>query len=281
MVCVPSDITSVERRVLEDATLRSGARRVFVIEETMAAAIGAGLPVEETRASMVVDAYDSWRARGGFATTSDARVPFVITTTGLGLGHRHRHRPARQDAGPRPRPHLEAGHLGGDRGRLLSSGAHRVPRRHRRDAGRPPHGDRRRELRERLPAGPGDAANFSVGQGGVAVTPLQMAVMYAAIANGGTVLTPAVDAYLQAALRDAVTAGSVSRQYAGMPGWPVAGKTGVGEVAGKRDTSWFVSYAPANAPRWVVSVVVAQGRPGAHTATPVAWAVHETLRGLG
>lgn len=55
VVCVPGDITGVERRALEDATLRSGARRVYVIEETMAAAIGAGLPVEETRASMVVD----------------------------------------------------------------------------------------------------------------------------------------------------------------------------------------------------------------------------------
>src|SRR5918993_644663 len=55
VVCVPSDITGVERRALEDATLRSGARRVYVIEETMAAAIGAGLPVEETRASMVVE----------------------------------------------------------------------------------------------------------------------------------------------------------------------------------------------------------------------------------
>ena len=55
VVCVPSDITGVERRALEDATLRSGARRVYVIEETMAAAIGAGLPVEDTRASMVVD----------------------------------------------------------------------------------------------------------------------------------------------------------------------------------------------------------------------------------
>ncbi|NHA67327.1 rod shape-determining protein [Phycicoccus flavus] len=55
VVCVPSDITSVERRALEDATLRSGARRVYVIEETMAAAIGAGLPVEGTEASMVVD----------------------------------------------------------------------------------------------------------------------------------------------------------------------------------------------------------------------------------
>ncbi len=55
VVCTPSDITTVERRALEDATLRAGARRVFVIEEPMAAAIGAGLPVQDTAASMVVD----------------------------------------------------------------------------------------------------------------------------------------------------------------------------------------------------------------------------------
>ncbi len=55
VVCVPSDITAVERRALEDATLRAGARRVLVIEEPMAAALGAGLPVHETAASMVVD----------------------------------------------------------------------------------------------------------------------------------------------------------------------------------------------------------------------------------
>ena len=63
-------------------------------------------------------------------------------------------------------------------------------------------------------------------------------------------------------------------------GYRVAGKTGTGEVVGKRDTSWFVSYAPANRPRWVVSVVVAQGGPGARTAAPVARAVHESLRTL-
>ena len=55
VVCVPSDITSVERRALEDATLRSGARRVYVIEETRAAAIGAGIPISEARGSMVLD----------------------------------------------------------------------------------------------------------------------------------------------------------------------------------------------------------------------------------
>ena len=55
VVCVPSDVTGVERRALEDAAVRSGARRVYVIEEPMAAAIGADLPVNETSASMVVD----------------------------------------------------------------------------------------------------------------------------------------------------------------------------------------------------------------------------------
>lgn len=55
VVCVPSGITAVERRALEDAAMRCGARRVDVIEEAMAAAIGADLPVESATASMVVD----------------------------------------------------------------------------------------------------------------------------------------------------------------------------------------------------------------------------------
>lgn len=55
VVCVPSGVTAVERRALEDATLRCGARSVHVVEEVMAAAIGAGLPVESAKASLVVD----------------------------------------------------------------------------------------------------------------------------------------------------------------------------------------------------------------------------------
>ncbi|HEU4999441.1 MAG TPA: rod shape-determining protein [Lapillicoccus sp.] len=55
VVCVPSEVTGVERRALEDAATRCGARRVYIIEEPMAAAIGAGLPVNDTNASMVVD----------------------------------------------------------------------------------------------------------------------------------------------------------------------------------------------------------------------------------
>ncbi len=55
IICVPSGSTAVERRAIQESALRAGARRVFLIEEPMAAAIGAGLPVTEPTGSMVVD----------------------------------------------------------------------------------------------------------------------------------------------------------------------------------------------------------------------------------
>jgi rod shape-determining protein MreB and related proteins len=55
VLCVPSGITKVEREAVEEATLAAGARMVSLIEEPMAAAIGAGLPVGEAQGSMVVD----------------------------------------------------------------------------------------------------------------------------------------------------------------------------------------------------------------------------------
>ncbi|CAO5169799.1 dynamic cytoskeletal protein MreB [Frankia sp. AiPs1] len=55
VVCVPSGITGVEQRAVKDAGYEAGARRVFIIEEPMAAAIGAGLPVHEPTGNMVVD----------------------------------------------------------------------------------------------------------------------------------------------------------------------------------------------------------------------------------
>lgn len=54
-VCVPSGATAVEERAVKEASLQAGAREVFLIEEPMAAAIGAGLPVAEPNGSMVVD----------------------------------------------------------------------------------------------------------------------------------------------------------------------------------------------------------------------------------
>ena len=55
IVCVPSGSTSVERRAIQESTERAGARSAYLIEEPMAAAIGAGLPVTEPSGSMVVD----------------------------------------------------------------------------------------------------------------------------------------------------------------------------------------------------------------------------------
>lgn len=55
VVCVPSGVTSVEKRAVFEATITAGARQAFLVEEPMAAAIGAGLPVDSPTGSMVVD----------------------------------------------------------------------------------------------------------------------------------------------------------------------------------------------------------------------------------
>lgn len=154
----------------------------------------------------------------------------------------------------------------------------------------------------------GDAANFVIGQGDVATTPLQMGVAYAAIANGGVVRTPRVGVkvvdpvtgaaddvppgashrvslpkdvatYVRSALRAVVVSGTGAPAFAGLPAdWPVSGKTGTAEVFGRSDTSWFLSYAPTAAPRYAVSVAVSQGGHGSETAAPVARSIHEALR---
>jgi rod shape-determining protein MreB len=55
LICVPSAITEVERRAIQEATLQAGARAAYLVEEPMAAAIGAGLPVHEPSGHLVVD----------------------------------------------------------------------------------------------------------------------------------------------------------------------------------------------------------------------------------
>jgi rod shape-determining protein MreB and related proteins len=55
VVCVPSGVTGVEKRAVEDACIAAGAREAYLIEEPMAAAIGAGLPVSEPTGSMIID----------------------------------------------------------------------------------------------------------------------------------------------------------------------------------------------------------------------------------
>jgi len=55
VIAIPSGITAVERRAVEDAAMHAGAKEVYLIGEPMAAAVGAGLPVQDPAASMVVD----------------------------------------------------------------------------------------------------------------------------------------------------------------------------------------------------------------------------------
>lgn len=258
-------------------------------------------------------AYRSWKAQGGLAAPSDARDPFVATARAFGLGS-----PTGVD-------------LPGEQGgRIPSREWKRETWEDTRDATcarartgypevAPTDGARAAYLtslaRENCQTGfqfrAGDAANFSIGQGDIAVTPLQMARAYAAIANGGTLWRPQVAeaftepgggaaervaphrdgsvglsrsmvAFLHDSLAGVVSEGTAKGAFTGFPlkAWPVAGKTGTAEVYGAQDTSWFVSYAPADKPRYAVAVVVSQGGTGGETAAPAARRIHEVLRTL-
>lgn len=79
IVAVPSGITSVEHRAVKEAGYQAGARRVYIIEEPMAAAIGAGLPVHEPTGNMVVDIGGGTTevaviSTGGIVTSQSIRV---------------------------------------------------------------------------------------------------------------------------------------------------------------------------------------------------------------
>ena len=146
----------------------------------------------------------------------------------------------------------------------------------------------------------GDNINLSVGQGDLLANPLQMAVAYAAIANGGRVLRPRLGLRIEDATGqvlqqlDAPTArrvkiaaenrqaileglygaanapgGTSTPVFAGFP-IPVAGKTGTAEHLGKPDQSWYVALAPYPNPRYVVAVTDEAGGFGAETAAPMA-----------
>ena len=79
VVCVPSGVTSVEKRAVFEATMSAGARQAYLIEEPMAAAIGADLPVEEPTGSMVIDIGGGTTevaviAMGGIVVSQSVRV---------------------------------------------------------------------------------------------------------------------------------------------------------------------------------------------------------------
>jgi penicillin-binding protein 2 len=158
----------------------------------------------------------------------------------------------------------------------------------------------------------GDALNAAIGQGDTTVTPLQMAMAYAAIANGGTVyepnlvkaiigadgtvverMAPTVKSqldlpkstmnFLQNSLPGVTTKGSGEAPFIGFPlnQIPVASKTGSAQVTGdKVSTSWFASYAPANKPRYAIVMMVTQGGTGSKTSGPSVRKIYEALFGI-
>jgi penicillin-binding protein 2 len=143
----------------------------------------------------------------------------------------------------------------------------------------------------------GQSINLSIGQGYLQVSPLQLAVAYSALANGGTVVRPHVAGaivdggvskplkfppvrHVQMkdlwAIRQGLYAaanspgGTSASVFAGFP-VPVAGKTGTAETGtGRSDHSWYASWAPASNPKVVVVVLVEHGGFGAETAAPAA-----------
>jgi penicillin-binding protein 2 len=158
----------------------------------------------------------------------------------------------------------------------------------------------------------GDAVNFSIGQGDVLSTPLQLAAAYGALANGGTLYEPRVAkallsadgtrvtpippvvkgklktsketlAYIRSALAEVTAKGGTAQNaYAGFPqgSLSVAGKTGTAEVNAKQPTSWFASFAPVDKPRYVVVALVTEGGTGGTTAAPITREIYDGLYGL-
>ena len=80
VVCVPSGITGVERRAVEEAAYHAGARRAYTIEEPMAAAIGVTLPVHEPAGSMVVD------VGGGTTEVAVISLGGIVTSKSIRIG---------------------------------------------------------------------------------------------------------------------------------------------------------------------------------------------------
>ena len=144
-----------------------------------------------------------------------------------------------------------------------------------------------------------ELANAAYGQGETFVTPIQMALVAATIANDGVLMKPYLvtsikgdggtrligpeelstviersDAQaISAAMRQAVE-GVIGRQFtagAKVPGVPTAGKSGTAELGGTGEPhSWFIGFAPADAPTVAIAVLVEQGGRGAEAAAPIA-----------
>src|SRR5215204_1215229 len=146
----------------------------------------------------------------------------------------------------------------------------------------------------------GDNINLAVGQGDLEADPLQMAVAYAALGNGGKVLTPHLGDDVESATgrvieeirpadrrqihiapmtrntimtgltRAAMEPGGTSYPIFGHFPFAVAGKTGTAQRPNQPDQSWYIALAPAKDPQIVVAVTIERGGFGVDTAAPVA-----------
>ena len=161
---------------------------------------------------------------------------------------------------------------------------------------------------------PNQTQFLSVGQGALAATPLQVARLYATIANGGYLITPRITRDrpdrsrrtahrvippLSASLRvPGLTAEALAAVHEGLvrvvddprgtaflsvriPGLSIAGKTGTAETGGDRpDHAWFAGYVPAEGPRYAFVVVLEHAGSGAKIAGPIARNLVERMRQL-
>jgi penicillin-binding protein 2 len=152
----------------------------------------------------------------------------------------------------------------------------------------------------------GYSVNLAVGQGQLAISPLQLAVAYSTLANGGTVVRPHVGRavldstgrvvrplrfpprrhvklYGISAIREGLYAGAhfgTSGSVFGDFPIPVAGKTGTAEAPPGSDHSWYASWAPAYNPRVVVVVMIEHGGFGAEAAAPAAKEIYSAFFGV-
>ncbi|WP_328782772.1 penicillin-binding protein 2 [Streptomyces canus] len=155
----------------------------------------------------------------------------------------------------------------------------------------------------------GDEINYSIGQGDTLVTPIQMATIYAAIANGGTLHNPTVGkaivsadgktvdeikptshgklpisqtnlAQMDEALAGVATRGTAAWRFAQV-GWPqdkipMHAKTGTAEVYGKQTTSWFATYTKD----YTVVMTISQGGTGSGASGPAVRNIYDALYGV-
>jgi penicillin-binding protein 2 len=149
----------------------------------------------------------------------------------------------------------------------------------------------------------GDAVNFAIGQGDTTVTPLQMATLYSALSNGGTLWEPRVAKavigpngkvkpvpskvasklpvpastlrYIDRSLKETAKSGTAAWKFNGFPldKIPVRAKTGTAEVYGKQTTSWMASYTD----RYAVVMMISQAGTGSGASGTAVRNIYETL----